>query len=102
MANLASWQEIYGGRIPSDLPHVPRRSTPHVDNPRCPADCSGRHGHDADIFCESCKAVAYQDWWHEYNVNRGVNFHQLKSVNGAPALRSSDMPCPVCGGAFRK
>lgn len=97
-----SWQEIYGGRLPDTLPPVPRNSTPHVPHPECPRDCNGRHGVDATMACVSCQTVAYVDGWHEYTVNPGVNFHQLRAVNGAPALMSADMPCPVCGNRFRK
>ena len=97
-----SWQDVYGGRLPDTLPPVPRNDTPYVDQPECPRDCSGRHGVDALISCASCNVPAYQDWWHEYRVNRGVNFHSLTQVNGAPILFSADMACPVCGGAFRK
>jgi hypothetical protein len=97
-----SWEDIYGARIPRDLPPVPKNVTPVVDNPECPRDCSGRHGVDAEMRCNSCQAVAYVDWWHEYRVNRGVNFHRLQTVNGAPVLIFAHMPCPVCGGQFRK
>jgi len=101
-AGKPSWEEIYGGRLPSDLPPVPRKRTPRVDAPTCPDDCSGRHGLEAHLFCENCRVPAYQDWWHEYQVNRGVNFHTLVAVNGAPTLDWAHMPCPVCGGQFRK
>ncbi len=97
-----SWDEIYGGKMPLDLPPVPRNDTPYVEAPECPRDCTGRHGVDSLIECESCKNVAYRDWWHELRVNRGVNFHVLEQVNGAPRLFSHNMPCPICGGQFRK
>ena len=97
-----SWQDVYGGRLPDTLPPVPRNDTPYVDHPECPRDCTGRHGVDAEIKCSSCAVAAYVDEWHEYRVNRGVNFHRLKQVNGAPQLFNADMPCPVCGGVFRK
>ncbi len=57
---------------------------------------------DSEIKCSTCGVAAYQDWWHEYRVNRGVNFHALKPVNGAPLLMHADMPCPTCGGDFHK
>lgn len=97
-----NWEDILGHALPSELPPVPRNSTPVVDQPECPQDCSGRHGMDSEIRCVSCQTPAYQDWWHEYRVNRGVNFHQVQAVNGAPVLVKSDMPCPVCGGVFSK
>jgi hypothetical protein len=97
-----SWEEVYGGPLPDSLPPVPRNSTPVVDNPECPRDCSGRHGVDALISCATCSIPAYQDWWHEYKVNRGVNFHRLQQVNGAPQLFNAHMDCPVCGGRFSK
>ena len=102
MQTNPSWQDVYGCRLPEDMPSVPRNSTPYVDHPECPRDCSGRHGVDSEIKCVSCGVPAYQHHWHEYRVNRGVNFHTLTPVNGAPKLVSPDMPCPVCGGAFRK
>jgi len=102
MKTAPSWQDIYGGPLPNALPSVPRNDTPNVDQPECPRDCSGRHGIDALIECETCRIPAYQDWWHEYKVNRGINFHALKQVNGSPALFNHNMPCPVCGGQFRK
>ena len=102
MSERPSWQDVYGGRLPDSMPPVPRRDTPYVDHPECPRDCSGRHGVDAEITCASCGVVAYVDYWHEYRVNRGVNFHALKPVNGAPIFSYADMPCPTCGGAFRK
>ena len=97
-----SWEDIYGGRIPDTLPPVPRNSTPIVLNPECPRDCSGRHSIDAILTCRSCGAAAYKDTAHEYRVNPGVNFHRLETMNGAPVLMSAHMPCPVCGGQFRK
>lgn len=97
-----SWRDVYGGRLPDSMPPVARRETPYVDQPACPEDCSGRHGVDSEIRCASCGAVAYVDYWHEYRVNRGVNFHALKPMNGASILYDADMPCPVCGGRFRK
>ena len=100
--NKPTWQEIYGGEIPANLPPVPRNMTPLVEQPECPRDCSGRHGADAVISCETCRVDAYVDEWHEYKVNPGVNFHKLKAVNGAPVLNAYNMPCPVCGGQFRK
>lgn len=99
--NKPTWEELFGGPMPG-LPPVPRNDTPYVDQPECPRDCSGRHGVDSAIACVTCRTVAYWDWWHEYRVNRGVNFHTLVSMNGAPALHSHNMPCPVCGGQFRK
>lgn len=101
-ADKPSWEEVYGGALPTSLPPVPRNVTPVVDNPTCPRDCSGRHGVDSRIQCETCGVTAYEDWHHEYKVNRGVNFSKLKPVNGAKVLRSADMKCNVCGGAFRK
>ncbi len=101
-AERPSWQDVYGGQLPSSFPPVARNVTPVVDNPECPRDCSGRHGIDSRIQCESCGVTAYEDWHHEYRVNRGVNFHRLKPVNGAPALISAHMSCPVCGGQFSK
>lgn len=97
-----SWQDILGRKLPLELPPVPRNSTPIVDTPECPRECSGRHGVDGMLSCSSCGVAAYQDWWHEYRVNRGVNFHSLVQVNGAPRLYSAHMPCPVCGGVFSK
>ena len=97
-----SWQEVYGGELPTSLPPVPRNSTPAVNAPQSPRDCSGRHGVDAELRCSKCSTVAYVDHWHEYRVNHGVNFHQLVAVNGAPKLRTADMPCPACGERFRK
>ena len=102
MVNRPSWQDVYGGRLPVSLPHVPRHDTPYVSDPECPRDCSGRHGTDSTIKCATCRVTAYVDEWHEYRVNRGINFHRLRAVNGAPDLMHADMPCPVCGGAFRK
>lgn len=102
MIERPSWQDIYGGRIPDTLPPVPRNMTPYVHQPVCPDDCTGRHGVDSEIKCASCRVTAYQDWWHQLRVNPQVNFHRLTQVNGAPQLFSADMPCPVCGGAFRK
>ena len=102
MPEKPSWQDVYGGRLPDSFPPVPRNSTPFVEHPECPRDCTGRHGVDALISCETCNVPAYQDWWHEYKVNRGVNFHALVQVNGSPMLMHADMPCPVCGGRFRK
>ena len=102
MSERPSWQEVYGGQLPASLPHVPKNVTPYVDDPECPRDCSGRHGVDSSIQCFTCGVTAYQDWHHEYKVNRGVNFHKLKQMNGAPTLMSADMACPVCGEAFRK
>jgi hypothetical protein len=101
MKDAPSWQDIYGGPLPDNLPPVPRNATPIVDVPECPRDCTGRHGVDGPVFCEACKAPAYQVWWHEYRVNRGVNFHTVQRVNGAPVLHASNMPCPACGGQFR-
>jgi len=97
-----SWEDILGKALPLELPPVPRNVTPVVDAPECPRDCSGRHGVDAVLTCASCGVAAYQDWWHEYRVNRGVNFHALVPVNGAHRLYSQHMPCPVCGGQFSK
>lgn len=97
-----TWQELYGGPLPDNLPPVPRNSTPYVDAPECPRDCSGRHGVDGLVKCQHCHIPGYQDWWHEYKVNRGVNFHKLQPVNGAPALVSPHMPCPICGEQFSK
>ena len=102
MLEKPSWEDIYGGRIPTNLPPVPRNSTPHVRKPQCPQDCSGRHEVDSTLQCESCRADAYVDVAHEYRVNPGVNFHALQTMNGAPVLMSAHMPCPVCGGMFRK
>ena len=102
MITKPSWQDIYGGRIPTELPPVPRNDTLRVECPECPRDCSGRHGVDAEIRCANCRVVAYVDKWHEYKVNRGINFHVLEPRNGAPSLMSADMPCPVCGQRFRK
>lgn len=102
MPNRPSWEEVYGRALPDSLPPVPRNSTPYIARPECPRDCSGRHGVDAEIACVTCRVPAYQDWWHEYQVNPGINFHQLQPVNGAPPLMSADMRCPICKGAFRK
>jgi ribosomal protein S27AE len=101
-ANPTSWEDIYGGRLPESLPSVPRNMTDRVDDPQCPRDCSGRHGMDSELRCGACGVTAYVDEWHEYRVNRGVNFHRLKQMNGTPQLVSAHMPCPVCGGQFRK
>ena len=102
MSDRPSWQDVYGGRLPDSLPPTPRHDTPYVEHPECPRDCTGRHGVDQVISCATCRIPAYQDWWHELRVNRGVNFHALVQVNGAPQLLTSDMPCPVCGGALHK
>jgi len=102
MVTRPSWEEIYGRDIPHDLPPVPRNATPLVDAPECPRDCSGRHHTDSFIACQSCGVPAYKDVAHEYRVNRGVNFHVLEPMNGAPPLLSAHMPCPACGGVFRK
>lgn len=100
--NPRSWEDIYGGPLPLSLPPVPRVDTPFVREPQCPEHCSGRHGVDAVLTCESCGVAAYQDWWHEWPGRAGINWHALKQVNGAPRLYSAHMPCPVCGGQFRK
>ncbi len=102
MTTNPSWQDVYGGRLPESLPPVPRHDTPYVEDPQCPRDCTGRHGVDSEIKCAACHVTGYLHEWHEYRVNRGANFHVLKPVNGAPPLFNADMPCPVCGGAFRK
>lgn len=101
MPSKPSWQDLYGGPIPTNLPPVPPNVTPRVDEPECPRDCSGRHGVDALIECRTCGPV-YRDWWHEYKVNRGVNFHVLEQLQGAPVLSHAHMPCPLCGGALTK
>lgn len=101
-AKPQSWEDILGGPLPLDLPPVPPNHTPYVDDPQCPRDCSGRHSVDSLIECEACKVPAYRQWVHEYRVNRGVNFHTLEQVCGAPTLLSAHMPCPVCGGQFSK
>ena len=101
MSNAPSWDEIYGGKMQLDLPPVPRNVTPIVDEPRCPGDCSGRHGVDALIECAKCGPV-YRDWWHEYRVNRGVNFHQIEPLRGAGPFRGAYSTCPLCQGALTK
>ena len=101
MADKPSWQDVYGGKLPDSLPAVPRNDTPYVHDPACARDCTGRHGVDRVIRFVTCQVPAYQVWSHEYKVNRGVNFHTLIPMNGAPQLYSADMPCPVCKGTFQ-
>ena len=102
MKGAPSWQDVYGGNLPGALPSVPRVDTPYVARPSCPEHCSGRHGVDSEIRCESCGVTAYQDWWHEWPGRSGINWHALKPVNGAPPLAHADMRCSICGGALRK
>jgi hypothetical protein len=102
MKAAPSWRDVYGGHLPDSLPPVARVDTPYVPRPTCPAHCSGRHGVDSEIRCRVCGVTAYQDWFHEWPGRAGMHWHALKPVNGAPPLYDADMPCPTCGGGFRK
>lgn len=100
-----SWQEVYGGPLPSSLPAVPHVERPHIANPTCAEHCSGRHEHDGSVLCEHCRVPAYHVWLHEWKGRSGVYFSVLQPVNGMPPYivgQMTNVLCVSCGQPLRR
>lgn len=105
MTNTPSWQDVYGGPLPSALPPVPRVDTPYVQTPTCAEHCSGRHEVDGLIMCPHCRVPMYQVWMHEWRGRPGIYWSTAMPVNGAPACvngRVPNEPCRDCGQALQR
>ena len=105
MSGQPSWQDVYGGRLPESLPHVPRTAYPHVPRPTCAENCSGRHEVDGLVTCDHCKVPAYQIWQHEWRGRAGIYFSLIEPINGSPAYVAGQMTnvtCIACGEPLRR
>ena len=99
VSTLPNWQDIYGKRLPQDLPAVPAVSFPYIAQPRCPDHCSGKHEVDRVIGCKSCKVPGYQVWLHEWPGRAGIYWSEAKAINGmSPCIdgQVSIETCPLC------
>ena len=105
MSDRPSWQDVYGGRLPESLPHVPRTDYPYIPRPTCAENCSGRHEVDGLVTCDHCKVPAYQIWQHEWRGRAGVYFSLIEPINGSPAYVAGQMTnvtCIACGEPLRR
>ncbi len=87
------WGEVFSGRLPAELPSVPKVSTPLVRNPVCPTHCTGNHGVEATIGCPKCSLVVGQLVAHEWHTQEGHYFYTRESVPGYSAVIAD---CPRC------
>lgn len=105
MPTQPSWQDIYGGPLPTGLPAAPTVTYPHVPDPKCPDHCSGRHEVDGQVVCDHCRTPAYLVWMHEWPGRSGIYWSGLQPVNGMPPYVKGTMTnvtCVACGKPLRR
>ncbi len=87
------WGEVFSGRLPAELPSVPKVSTPLVRNPVCPTHCTGNHGVEATLGCATCRLVVGRIVAHEWYTQEGHYFYTREPVPGYSMTLAF---CPQC------